>query len=36
VVKKYIVELTEEERIELKGLVHKGRVAAHKRLHSEI
>jgi hypothetical protein len=34
--KKYIVQLTEEERTELKALVYKGKVAAHKRLHAEI
>ncbi|MCK5353739.1 MAG: helix-turn-helix domain-containing protein [Methyloprofundus sp.] len=34
--KKYIVQLTEEERTELKDLVHKGKAAAHKRLHAEI
>ena len=34
--KKYIVRLTEEERTELKSLVHTGKVAAHKRLHAEI
>lgn len=35
-VKKYIVQLTEEERTELNDLVHKGKAAAHKRLHAEI
>ena len=34
--KKYIVRLREEERTDLKGLIHKGKVAAHKRLHAEI
>ena len=34
--KKYVVQLTEEERTELKSLVRKGTVAAHKRLHAEI
>jgi len=34
--KKYIVQLTEEEHTELKDVVHKGKVAAHKRLHAEI
>jgi len=31
--KKYIVRLTEEERTDLESLIHKGKVAAHKRLH---
>ena len=34
--KKYIVRLTEHERIDLESLIHKGKVAAHKRLHAEI
>jgi hypothetical protein len=34
--KKYIVRLTEEERIDLKSLIHKGKVVAHKRLHAEM
>ncbi len=34
--KKYLVRLTEEERTYLESLVHKGKVAAHKRLHAEI
>jgi hypothetical protein len=34
--KKYIVRLTEEERTDLESLIHKGKVAAHKRLHAEI
>ena len=34
--KKYIVRLTEAERRDLEGLIHKGKVAAHKRLHAEI
>jgi hypothetical protein len=34
--KKYIVRLTEEERNDLESLIHKGKVAAHKRLHTEI
>ena len=34
--KKYIVRLTENERTYLEGLVHTGKVAAHKRLHAEI
>jgi hypothetical protein len=34
--KKYIVRLTEDERTYLEGLVHTGKVAAHKRLHAEI
>ena len=34
--KKYIVRLTEDERTYLDGLVHTGKVAAHKRLHAEI
>jgi len=34
--KKYIVRLTEGERTYLDGLIHKGKVAAHKRLHAEI
>jgi transposase len=36
VVKKYIVRLTEDERTYLDDLIHKGKVAAHKRLHAEI
>ena len=35
-VKKYIVRLTEDERTDLESLIHKGKVAAHKRLHAEI
>ena len=35
-VKKYIVRLTEDERTYLDDLIHKGKVAAHKRLHAEI
>ena len=34
--KKYIVRLTEEERTDLESLIHKCKVAAHKRLHAEI
>lgn len=34
--KKYIVRLTEDERTYLDDLIHKGKVAAHKRLHAEI
>ena len=34
--KKYLVRLTEDERTYLKSLIHKGKVAAHKRLHAEI
>jgi hypothetical protein len=34
--KKYIVELTPEERKRLKALVDKGRAAAHKRRHAQI
>ena len=34
--KKYIVRLTKEERTDLESLIHKGKVAAHKRLHAEI
>ena len=34
--KKYIERLTEEERTDLESLIHKGKVAAHKRLHAEI
>jgi hypothetical protein len=34
--KKYIVRLTEDERTDLESLIHKGKVAAHKRLHAEI
>ncbi len=34
--KKYIVRLTEDERTYLESLIHKGKVAAHKRLHAEI
>jgi len=30
------VYLTEDERTSLKSLIHKGKVAAHKRLHAEI
>ena len=33
---KYIVRLTKEERTDLESLIHKGKVAAHKRLHAEI
>jgi transposase len=32
----YRVKLTEEERLELKGYVSKGRVAAHKQIHARI
>lgn len=35
-VKKYVVRLTENERTYLDDLIHKGKVAAHKRLHAEI
>ena len=34
--KKYIERPTEAERTDLEGLIHKGKVAAHKRLHAEI
>jgi hypothetical protein len=34
--KKYIVRLTEDERDYLDDIIHKGKVAAHKRLHAEI
>jgi transposase len=34
--KKYIVRLTETERNELTNLVHKGKVAAQKRLHAQV
>ncbi len=34
--KKYLVRLTEDEPTYLKSLIHKGKVAAHKRLHAEI
>jgi transposase len=34
--KKYLVRLTEDERTYLKNLIHKGKEAAHKRLHAEI
>jgi hypothetical protein len=34
--KQYIVRLTKDERRYLEGLIHKGKVAAHKRLHAEI
>lgn len=34
--KKYIVRLTEDERTYLDDLIHKGKVAANKRLHAEI
>jgi hypothetical protein len=34
--KKYRVRLTEEERIYLDSLIHKGKVSAHQRLHAEI
>jgi len=30
------VRLTEDERTDLESLIHKGKVAAHKRLHAEI
>ncbi len=30
------MRLTEEERTDLESLIHKGKVAAHKRLHAEI
>ena len=35
-VKKYRVNLTEEEQEELKGLVSKGRTAAYRRIHARI
>ncbi len=34
--KKYIVELSSEEREELETLVNKGKAAAYKRKHAEI
>lgn len=34
--KKYIIRLTKNERTYLEGVIHKGKVAAHKRLHAEI
>ena len=34
--KRYVVELTEEERSELKALVERGKVAAHKRRHAQV
>lgn len=34
--KLYRVKLTKEERLELKGYVSKGRVAAHKQIHARI
>lgn len=34
--KKYIVELSKEERKELKDLINKGKYAAYKRKHAEI
>lgn len=34
--KQYVVRLTRDERTYLDGLIHKGKVAAHKRLHAEI
>jgi len=34
--KKYIVRPTEEERTDLESLIHKEKMAAHKRLHAEI
>jgi len=34
--KKYQVRLTEEERVYLDSLIHKGKVSAHQRLHAEI
>jgi transposase len=34
--KKYIVRLTKDERTDLEGLIHKGKIAARKRLHAEI
>jgi len=34
--KKYIVRLTADERTYLENLIHKGKVAAHKRLHAEL
>ncbi|MDD2660049.1 MAG: hypothetical protein PHY54_10310 [Methylococcales bacterium] len=34
--KKYIVQLTKDERLYLESLIYKGKVAAHKRLHAEI
>ena len=30
------MRLTEHERTDLESLIHKGKVAAHKRLHAEI
>ena len=34
--KKYVVRLTEEERTDLEVMIHKGNMAAHKRLRAEI
>jgi hypothetical protein len=34
--KKYIVRLTKDERAYMESMIHKGKVAAHKRLHAEI
>jgi hypothetical protein len=34
--KKYIVRLTKDERTYLESMIHKEKVAAHKRLHAEI
>jgi transposase len=34
--KKYLVRLAADERTYLQGLIHKGKVAAYKRLHAEI
>lgn len=34
--KKYIVRLTEDERLHLENLIHTGKVAASKRLHAQI
>lgn len=34
--KKYIVKLTEKERDELTNLIHKGKIAAQKRLHAQV
>jgi hypothetical protein len=34
--KKYLVRLTADERTYLENLIHKGKVAAHKRLHAEM
>jgi len=34
--KRYVVELTSDERTKLKALVERGRVAAHKRRHAQV